>query len=161
MKHVTRTQRTTDRDLVVTREFNAPARLVFEAWTTPALMQRWWVPKSIGLTMTACEMDVRTGGGYRFTFVFDNDPSKPMSFFGKYLEVTPFSRLVYTHVFEPMAHVGGCNIAVTFTQQGESTLLVSRETYSSREVRQMVLDTGMEHGMRETMDQLDDLVWQR
>lgn len=154
MKHVTRTQRTTDRDLVVTREFNAPARLAFEAWTTPALMQRWWVPKSIGITMTACEMDVRTGGGYRFTFIFDNDPSKPMSFFGKYLEVTPPSRLVWTN--EESAD--GAVTTVTFEERDGKTLLTMVDHYPSKEALDAALESGSTGAFEETFEQLEALL---
>src|SRR5689334_25071364 len=88
-------ERKSERELVVTRTFNAPARLLFEAWTKPELFKQWWVPKSIGMTLRSCEMDVRVGGGYRLEF--GNDPSKPVAFFGKYLEVTPHSRLAWTN----------------------------------------------------------------
>src|SRR5262245_65492131 len=97
MKNRTTAERKSDRELVVTRTFNAPARLVFEAWTKPELFKRWWVPKSAGLSMLSCEMDVRVGGGYRLVFALGNDTSKPMEFFGKYIEVTPHSRLVWTN----------------------------------------------------------------
>lgn len=154
MKHATRTQRTSDRDLVVTRTFDAPARLVFEAWTTPALMQRWWVPKSIGLTMTACEMDVRTGGGYRFTFVFDNDPSKPMSFFGKYLEVTPPSRLVWTN--EESAD--GAVTTLTFEERDGKTLLTMVDHYPSKEALDAAIESGSTGAFEETFEQLEALL---
>src|SRR5215468_1322068 len=94
MKNPTTVERKSERELVVTRTFNAPARLVFEAWTKPELFKRWWVPKSAGLTMLSCEMDVRVGGGYRLVFA---TASKPMAFFGKYVEVTPHSRLVWSN----------------------------------------------------------------
>lgn len=154
MKHATRTQRTSDRDLVVTRTFDAPARLVFEAWTTPALMQRWWVPKSIGLTMTACEMDVRTGGGYRFTFIFTNDPSKPMSFFGKYLEVTPPSRLVWTN--EESAD--GAVTTVTFEERDGKTLLTMVDHYPSKEALDAAIESGSTGAFEETFEQLEALL---
>src|SRR4026207_481251 len=93
----TTVERKSEREIVVTRTFNGPARIVFEAWTKPELFKRWWAPKSFGLTMVSCEMDVRVGGRYRLEFVFGNDTSKPMAFFGKYLEVTPHSRLVWTN----------------------------------------------------------------
>lgn len=157
MKHATTTKRTTDRDLVVTRTFDAPARLVFEAWTTPALMQRWWVPKSIGITMTACEMDVRTGGGYRFTFIFDNDPSKPMSFFGKYLEVTPPSRLVWTN--EESAD--GAVTTVTFDERDGKTLLTMVDHYPSKEALDAALESGSTGAFEETFGQLDTLLSER
>src|SRR4051812_5126545 len=95
MKNRTTVERKSERELVVTRTFDAPARVVFEAWTKPELFKRWWVPKSIGISLRSCEMDVRTGGKYRL--VFDTDAATPMEFFGRYLEVTPHSRLVWTN----------------------------------------------------------------
>src|SRR5213595_2552420 len=92
MKNRTTVERKSDRELVTTRTFNGPPRIVFEAWTKPELFKRWWVPKSIGLSLLSCELDVRVGGGYRL--VFRHGDSKPMEFFGKYIEVTPHSRLV-------------------------------------------------------------------
>ncbi len=94
MKNRTTAERKSDRELVVTRTFNGPARLVYEAWTKPELFKRWWVPKSCGLAMTSCELDVRVGGTYRLVFVVGNDASKPMAFFGRYLEVIPHARIV-------------------------------------------------------------------
>src|ERR1700748_3720429 len=91
----TAVERKSERELVITRRFDAPARLVYEAWTTPALLKRWWAPKSSGMTLIACEVDVRVGGKYRFEF--GSEGSKRMAFFGKYLEVTPNSRLVWTN----------------------------------------------------------------
>src|SRR6478752_4819949 len=93
----TTVERKSERELVITRTFNAPARIVFEAWTKPELFKRWWAPKSFGLTMLSCEMDVRVGGGYRLVFAVGGDASKPMAFFGRYLEVTPASRLVWSN----------------------------------------------------------------
>src|SRR6476469_11280235 len=94
MKNRTTVERKSEREVVVTRTFNGPARIVFEAWTTPELMKRWWVPKSMGMSLLSCDMDVRAGGTYRF--VFDHDP-EPMAFVGTYIEVTPYSRLVWTN----------------------------------------------------------------
>src|SRR5215203_3203265 len=94
MKNRTTTERKSERELVVTRTINGPARLVFEAWSKPELFKKWWVPKSVGVSLLSCEMDVRTGGGYRL--VFGNDPANPVAFYGKYLEVIPCSRLVWT-----------------------------------------------------------------
>src|ERR1700744_6150512 len=96
MKNRTTMERKSDRELVFTRTFNGPARIVFEAWTTPELIKRWWAPKSMGGSFLSWEADVRTGGRYRFVFMFNNDPSKSMAFFGRYLEVTPHSRIVST-----------------------------------------------------------------
>src|ERR1700756_1661894 len=95
MKNRTTVKRTSERELVVTRTFNGPARLVFEAWTKPELFKRWWVPKSGGMSLLSCEMDIRTGGSYRL--VFSLDGSRSMAFFGRYIEVTPHSRLVWTN----------------------------------------------------------------
>src|SRR5438477_9640124 len=97
MKNQTTVERKSERELVVTRTFNGPARLVFEAWTKPELFKRWWVPKSSGLTMLSCEMDVRVGVGYRLVFAVGGDASKPMACFGKYVEVTPNARLAWTN----------------------------------------------------------------
>src|SRR5262245_38698890 len=94
MKAVT-TERVSERELVVTRTINAPARLVFEARTKPELFRRWWVPKSFGLTLLSCELDVRVGGKYKL--VFAHGGSNTMEFFGSYREVTPHSRLVWTN----------------------------------------------------------------
>src|SRR5205809_3032039 len=94
MKNPTTTERTSERELVVTRTFNGPARIVFEAWTRPELLRRWWAPKSFGVSILSCELDARVGGTYRL--VFGRADSTPMAFFGKYLEVTPHSRLVWT-----------------------------------------------------------------
>src|SRR5262245_13895235 len=91
----TTTERMPERELVVTRTINGPARIVFEACTQPELFKQWWVPKSFGLTLLSCEMDVRVGGTYRL--VFQHDGSEGMAFFGRYLEVTPHSRLVWTN----------------------------------------------------------------
>ena len=97
VKYPTSVERKSEREVVTTRTFNAPARIVFEAWTKPELLKRWWTPKSFGISMLSCEADVRVGGSYRFVFVFGNDASKPMAFFGRYIEVTPHSRLVWTN----------------------------------------------------------------
>ena len=96
MKHRPTAERTSERELVVTRTINGPARIVFEAFAKPELLRQWWVPKSFGLSLLSCEMDVRAGGTYRF--VFSHAASEqPMEFFGRYIEVTPPSRLVWTN----------------------------------------------------------------
>src|SRR5688500_499734 len=116
----TTVQRKSDRELVVTRTFNAPARLVFEAWTTPELFKRWWVPKSMPMSLRLCEMDVRVGGKYRL--VFGNETTTFMEVFGKYLEVTPPSRLVWTNE-EGQGEEGGAVTTVTFEDKGGQTVL--------------------------------------
>ena len=122
VKNLTTVERKSEREFVVTRTFNGPARLVFEAWTKPELLKRWWVPKSIGMSLVSCEADVRVGGKYRF--VFGLDGSKTMAFFGKYLEVTPHSRLVWTN---EEGEGGEAVTTVTFEEKGGKTLLVLHE----------------------------------
>src|SRR5918995_5817721 len=94
MKNRTTVERKSERELVVTRTFNGPARLVFEAWTTPELFRQWWVPKSLGMSLLSCEMDVRVGGRYRLEFAHGDAQA---AFFGTYQDVTPHSRLVWTN----------------------------------------------------------------
>ena len=124
----TSVERKSERELVVTRTINGPARLVFEAFTRPELFKQWWVPKSFGLSLLSCELDVRVGGTYRL--VFRHDGSEPMAFFGKYIEVTPHSRLVWTN---DEGGDGGPVTTVTFEERGSHTLLVMHELYPSKE----------------------------
>src|ERR1700744_2966496 len=128
MKNRTAAERKSERELVVTRTFNGPARLVFEAWTKPELLRRWWAPKSYGLSFLACEADVRTGGMYRFVFSHASS-EKPMEFFGRYLEVTPHSRLVWTN---EEGGEGGAITTVTFVERGGETLVVTHDLYGSK-----------------------------
>jgi uncharacterized protein YndB with AHSA1/START domain len=150
-KERTTAERKSDRELVVTRTFHCSARILFEAWTKPELFKQWWIPKSIGMSLLSCELDVRVGGTYRL--VFANDASKPMAFFGRYLEVTPPSRLVWTN---DEGGDGGAVTTVTFTENGEKTLLVLHDLYPSKEALDAAL--GSYDGMQETLDQLDELV---
>ena len=150
MKNRTTVERTSEREVVVTRLFDGPARLVFEAWTKPELFKRWWVPKSLGLSLLSCELDARTGGRYRL--VFGHEGSKPMEFHGKYIEVTPHSRLVWTNEESE----NGAVTTVTFEDKGGKTLLVLHELYPSKEAFEA--EHGMEDAMGETFEQLDDLL---
>jgi uncharacterized protein YndB with AHSA1/START domain len=144
-----------DREIVIARTFRGPARIVFEAWTKPEFVRRWWAPKSLGCEITGCEGDVRVGGSYRYvTKVRDNE----FAFSGTYSEITPYTRLVYTQIFEPMAEAGAVIVTVTFAERDGQTRLVAHELYPSKEAREGALASGMEHGMRETMDLLDELV---
>jgi uncharacterized protein YndB with AHSA1/START domain len=143
-------ERTSDREVVVTRTFNGPARLVFEAWTRPELFRQWWVPKSMGMNLLSCEMDVRTGGKYRL--VFAGDP-EPMAFFGTYKEVIPNSRLVWTNEESDQGSV----TTVTFEEKGGKTLLVMHELYPSKEALDAA-GTGAADAMVETFGQLDELL---
>jgi len=151
MKNRTMVQRKSERELVVTRTFNGPARIVFEAWTKPALLERWWAPKSTGVSLLSCEADVRVGGSYRFEF--GHEASKPMAFFGRYIEVTPHSRLVWTNDESD----DGAVTTVTFEEKGGKTLLVMHELYPSKEALDGAI-AGMEGGMRETFEQLHELL---
>jgi len=151
MKNRTTVERKSERELVVRRTFNAPARIVFEAWTKPDLFKRWWVPKSSGVSLLSCDMDVRVGGKYRL--VFANDASKPMEFFGRYIEVMPHARLAWTN---DEGGEGGAVTTVTFEEKGGQTLLVVSDLYPSKEV----LDgaSGSMDAMPETLEQLDELL---
>ena len=151
MKNRTTVERRSERELVVTRTFNGPARIVFEAWTKPELIKRWWVPKSMGMSLLSCEMDVRVGGKYRF--VFGHDASKPMAFFGRYIEVTPYSRLVWTNEESD----DGAVTTVTFEEQDGKTLLAMHELYPSKEALDAA-GTGAADATVETFAQLDELL---
>jgi uncharacterized protein YndB with AHSA1/START domain len=144
-----------DRELVIARTFNGPARVVFDAWTRPELVRRWWAPSSHNVSVVVCEADVRAGGAWRY--VLRRDTGDEFAFSGVYQEVTPHSRLVYTNWFEA---IPGAEVlcTITFEERGGKTHLVSHELYPSAEAREGALSAGMEHGMRETMDQLDELV---
>ena len=139
-----------ERELVVTRTFDAPPRIVFEAWTKPELFKLWWAPRSLGVPLLSCEMDARTGGGYRLEF--GHDASQSMAFFGKYLEVTPPSRLVWTNDESDDAAV----TTVTFEEKDGKTLLVLHELYPSKEA--FDANRGSEDGLPEQFAQLDELL---
>ena len=147
----TKVERRSERELVVTRIFDAPVRLVFDAWTKPELFKLWWAPKSMGVPILSCEMDVRTGGGYRITF--GHDASEAMAFFGKYLEVSPPSRLVWTNDETEGAAV----TTVTFEEEDGKTRLVLQELYPSNEALDEAF-VGMEDAMPEQFEQLDELL---
>jgi uncharacterized protein YndB with AHSA1/START domain len=151
-KNRTTVERTSDRELVVRRTFNAPARIVFEAWTKPELFKRWWVPKSIGMSLLSCEMDVRAGGKYRLVFGMNG---AVMEVFGKYTEVTPHSRLVWTN---EEGEEGGAVTTVTFEEQGGQTLLVKHDLDPSKATLDGELASGATEGMPEQLEQLDELL---
>ena len=151
MKNRTTVERKSERELVVTRTFNGPARIVFEAWTKPELLKRWWAPKSTGVSLLSCEADARVGGRYRFEF--GHETSKAMAFFGRYVEVTPHSRLVWTNEESD----DGAVTTVTFEEKGGKTLLVMHDLYPSKEALDAMV-SGMEGGTRETFEQLDELL---
>jgi uncharacterized protein YndB with AHSA1/START domain len=148
----TTVERKSDREVVVTRTFDAPARLVFEAWSKQELFKQWWVPKSMGMTLRSCEMDVRTGGKYRL--VFGDDPANPVAFYGKYLEVVADKRVVWTN--EESGDQASVT-TVTFVEADGKTLLTMSELYPTKEA----LDdagTGAQEAMIETFGQLDGLL---
>lgn len=146
--------RGSDRELVVTRTFNGPVHIVFEAWATPALFQRWWVPRSSGMTMLSCEMDIRTGGSYRLVFQHPAMP-QPMAFFGRYKEVVPNTRMVWTN--DENGEGNGAVTTVTFEEIGGRTLVIVHELYPSKEALDAVI-AGMEGGMSESFEQLEELL---
>jgi uncharacterized protein YndB with AHSA1/START domain len=147
----TTVERTSDRELVVTRTFNAPPRIVFEAWTKPELLKRWWAPKSFGVSFLSCEADVRTGGSYRF--VFGHPASEqPMAFFGRYIEVIQPSRLVWTN---EEGDEGGQITTVTFEERGSETRVVMHDLYPSKEALDAAIASGSTGGCCEQFEQLD------
>ena len=152
MNSRTTVERKSDRELVVTRIVNGPARIVFEAWTKPELFKQWWAPKSMGMFLRSCEMDVRTGGTYRLAF--GHDASNSDEFFGRYIEVTPHSRLVWTN---DEGGDGGPVTTVTFEEKGGKTLLVLHELYPSKEALDAA-GTGAADAMGEQFEQLDELL---
>ena len=154
MKNPTTAERKSERELVVTRTFNAPARLVFEAWTKPELMKRWWVPKSIEMSMLACEMDVRVGGKYRFVFSHPAAP-QPMEFYGRYIEVTPCTRLVWTN---EEAGDAGQVTTVTLDERAGKTLLVMHDLYPSKQALDEAIASGSTGAADEQFEQLDELL---
>jgi uncharacterized protein YndB with AHSA1/START domain len=145
-------QKTSDREVVVTRTFDAPARLVFEAWSKPELFKQWWVPRSMGMTLRSCELDVRTGGSYRL--VFGDDPANTMAFFGRYLEVVPNERIVWTN--EESGDAASVT-TVTFEERDGTTRLVLTERYPTKEALDEA-GTGAQDAMGETFEQLDALL---
>ena len=151
VKHRTTVERTSDREVVVTRTVDGPARLVFEAFTRAELFRRWWVPRSMGMTLLSCELDARVGGTYRL--VFDHSP-EPVAFFGTYVEVEPYSRLAWTN---EEGGEGASVTTVTFEEEDGRTLVVVRERYPSKEALDAA-GTGAAEAMVETFDQLDELL---
>ena len=152
-KNPTTVERKSERELVFTRTINGPARIVFEAWTRPELFKRWWVPKSMGMSLLACEMDVRVGGQYRLEF--GHDGTTVMEVFGKYIEVSPPSRLVWTN---DEGDEGGAVTTLTFEDKGGQTLLVLHDLYPSKEALDGALASGSADGLPEQLEQLDELI---
>lgn len=151
MKNFTTSERKSDRELVVTRTFDGPAHLVFEAWVKPELFKRWWVPKSAGLNLLSCEMDVRVHGEYRLVFAASPEP---IAFFGKYLEVTPPSRLSWSNDESPDRVI----TTVTFEELGGKTRVVVLDLYPSKEALDAAIASDSTGGFPEQFEQLDELL---
>ena len=150
MKNQTKVERKSEREIVVTRVINGPPRLVFEAWTKPELFKRWWVPKSLPITLLSCEMDVRSGGRYRLVFGAEG---QTMEFFGKYLEVTPCSRLVWTN--DEGGEEAAAITTVLFEERDGKTLLTMSDLHPSKDALEA---SGSTDGTPESWDQLDALI---
>ena len=153
MNSRTTVERTSDRELVATRTVNGPARIVFEAWTKPELIMRWWAPASFGISFLSCETDVRTGGLYRY--VFGHPASEqPMAFFGRYIEVEPPSRLVWTNEEEE----DGAVTTVTFEEKDGTTRVVVHDLYPSKEALDEAMASGSTGAWPEQFEALDGLI---
>lgn len=151
MKNQTTAERTSDREIVVTRTVNGPARIVFEAWTTPALFKQWWVPKSVPLTLVSCEQDVRVGGAYKLVFIANGST---VEFFGTYTEVKPHTRLAWTNEEAGQEQV----TTVTFDEEGGKTLLTIHNLFASKEALDEEIASGGTTALPETLDQLEALL---
>lgn len=151
-KHRSTVERKSDRELVYTRTVNGPARIVFEAWSQPELFKRWWVPRSFGMTLASCEMDVRTGGTYRLVF------GNGAAFFGKYVEVTPPTRIVWTNEEDGD---NGAITTVTFEERDGKTVVTVHELHPSKEILDEARASKVEEGMFESLDQLEEFVASR
>lgn len=152
MKNQTNAERTSDREVVSSRIINGPSRLVFEAWTNPELFKKWWVPKSFPMTLVSCKMEVRTGGKYSLVFRMD---SQSFEFFGKYLEVIPSSRIVWTN--DEGGEEAATITTVTFEEMNGTTLVTVHDLYPSKEALDAAIESGSIGGMPEQLEQLDQL----
>lgn len=152
----TEVERASGRELVIRRAFRARPETVFDAMTRPELIRRWWAPRSLGVELLECSVDLRVGGRYRFAFGKAGEP--PMAFSGVYQEVDRPARYAYTQIFEPMAQAGEGLVTAVYEAIPGGTLLIQRERYPSQETLDFAISTGMEKGMRETLEQLAVLV---
>jgi uncharacterized protein YndB with AHSA1/START domain len=152
--NATLTERKSERELVVTRRFNGSAHIVFEAWARPELFQRWWAPKSLDLAILSCELDVRTGGTYRLVMSHPSLP-QPMAFFGRYLDVVPNVRIVWTN---DEGGEGGAVTTVTFEEKDGATLVTVRDLYPSKEALDAAIASGSTGGWEAQFEQLDELL---
>lgn len=154
MKNRTMVERKSERELVAARTFNGPARVVFEAWTKSDLFEQWWVPKSFGVTMLSCEMEVRVGGAYRLVMAHPA-AKQPMEFFGRYIKVTPQARLVWTN---EEGGESGAVTTVTFEEKDGQTIVVLHDLYPSKEALDAAIASQSTSGFSESFQQLDELL---
>lgn len=147
----TTAERISDREFVVTRTVNGPAHIVYKAWSDPELFRRWWTPKSFGMTILSCEMDVRTGGGYRLV-ISHPAMGEPMAFFGRYIEVVPNERIVWTN---EEGDEEGAVTTVTFKPTGDMTLVTWHDLYPSKEALDEAMVSGATSGFDEQFSQLE------
>jgi uncharacterized protein YndB with AHSA1/START domain len=154
-KNLTTVEKRSEREVLVTRAFNAPARLVFDAWTNPDLVRRWWAPKSHGCEIVECTAEVKVGGKYRYV---NRVNGQDFAFSGEYLELVPHSKIVFTQVYENEAAAGACVSTVTLVERDGKTFLTSLDVYPSKEACEGAIASGMESGLREILEQLEELL---
>lgn len=149
----TRVEKRGDRELVVIRRFEAPVHLVYKAWADPALFRQWWVPRSYGMTLLSCEMDVRVGGTYRLE-IGHASSDQPMAFFGTYLEVEPDRRIVWTNEESP----DGAVTTVSFTEEDGGTEVTISNRFPTAEAMEQELASGACEGTAESLKQLEEFL---
>ncbi len=142
----------TEREIVLTRVFHAPRRMVFDAFTKPELLKRWFGPR--GWELVVCEVDLRVGGAFRF--VLRGPDGRDMGMRGVYREITPPERSVHMESFDD--YPGESQVTTVLVEQGGRTTMTATVLYPSREVRDIVISTGMEHGAAESYDKLAELL---
>ena len=142
-----------DDQILITRAFDAPKHLVYRAWTEPELVRRWWTAKRGA--MTVCDMDVRVGGTWRW--VMKTDQGLEVGFHGEYVEIVPDAKLVSTEIYDPFPDGGAVN-TLTLTEREGRTYLEIRVQHQNRENRDMHINSGMEGGLQDALDLMEELV---
>jgi uncharacterized protein YndB with AHSA1/START domain len=151
-------ERRSDLELVVARVFDAPARIVYAAFTKPEYMKRWWAPKAFGAIMYECDIDLRVGGKYRYVFGKEGEPrDRAMAFAGEFTEVVTNAKLVATQLFEQMPQAGEAIVTTTFTETNGATRLELHQRFPSKQALDGAIATGMAEGMKHTFQQLAEL----
>ena len=146
----------TDEQILITREFDAPKHLVYEAFTTPELVSRWWTAKRG--EMTTCEIDLQVGGAWRYVMKLPD--GMEVGFHGEYREIVPNERIVSTEIFEGMPEGAPEEVSVntaTFTEEDSRTTLTILVEHSSKEFRDMHVESGMEDGLQDALQLLDEV----